>query len=79
MQPYARGVYVNYLGVGDSAERVRAAYGPEKYARLAALKREVRPGEPLPPQPEHPAGVRSIEGARIESAPLPSASPIVSR
>ena len=43
MQPYARGVYVNYLGVGDSAERVRAAYSPEKYARLAALKREVDP------------------------------------
>jgi len=43
MQPYARGVYVNYLGVGDSAERVRAGYSPEKYARLAALKREVDP------------------------------------
>jgi FAD/FMN-containing dehydrogenase len=43
IQPYARGVYVNYLGVGDSAERVRAAYSPEKYARLAALKREVDP------------------------------------
>jgi FAD/FMN-containing dehydrogenase len=34
----ARGAYVNYLGVGDSEERVRAAYGPEKYGRLAALK-----------------------------------------
>jgi FAD/FMN-containing dehydrogenase len=43
MQPFARGVYVNYLGVGDSAERVRAGYSPEKYARLAALKREVDP------------------------------------
>ena len=43
MQPFARGVYVNYLGVGDSAERVRAAYSPEKYARLAALKREYDP------------------------------------
>jgi FAD/FMN-containing dehydrogenase len=43
MQPYARGVYVNYLGVGDSADRVRAAYSPEKYARLAALKRDVDP------------------------------------
>jgi FAD/FMN-containing dehydrogenase len=43
MQPYARGVYVNYLGVGDSAERVRAGYSPVKYARLAALKRDVDP------------------------------------
>ena len=43
MQPFARGVYVNYLGVGDSAERVRAAYSPAKYARLAALKREYDP------------------------------------
>jgi FAD/FMN-containing dehydrogenase len=43
MQPFARGAYVNYLGVGDGVERVRAGYGPEKYARLAALKREVDP------------------------------------
>ncbi len=43
MQPYARGVYVNYLGVGDSAERVREAYSPTKYARLAGLKREYDP------------------------------------
>ena len=43
MTPFARGAYVNYLGVGDNAERVRAAYSPEKYARLAALKREVDP------------------------------------
>ncbi|MGD9890805.1 MAG: FAD-binding oxidoreductase [Dehalococcoidia bacterium] len=38
MRPYADGVYVNYLGVGDGAERVRDAYGPAKYERLAALK-----------------------------------------
>jgi FAD/FMN-containing dehydrogenase len=43
MQPYARGVYVNYLGVGDGAERVREAYSPAKYARLATLKREYDP------------------------------------
>jgi FAD/FMN-containing dehydrogenase len=43
MQPYARGAYVNYLGVGDAPERVRAAYSPQKYARLAALKRQYDP------------------------------------
>ena len=43
MQPYARGAYVNYLGVGDAPDRVRAAYSPQKYARLAALKRQYDP------------------------------------
>ena len=43
MRPFARGTYVNYLGVGDTAERVKDAYSPEKYARLAALKRAYDP------------------------------------
>jgi FAD/FMN-containing dehydrogenase len=43
LAPYAAGVYVNYLGVGDAAERVRSAYGPEKYERLAAAKQEYDP------------------------------------
>jgi FAD/FMN-containing dehydrogenase len=37
IKPYARGVYVNYLG-DEGEERVKAAYGAEKYARLVALK-----------------------------------------
>ena len=37
MQPSATGVYVNNLGV-EGADRVRAAYAPETYARLVALK-----------------------------------------
>jgi FAD/FMN-containing dehydrogenase len=38
MTPYSAGVYVNYLGVGDAPDRVRAAYGGDTYDRLAALK-----------------------------------------
>lgn len=41
--PHALGVYVNYLGVGESDERVRAAYGPAKYDRLAKLKARYDP------------------------------------
>jgi FAD/FMN-containing dehydrogenase len=37
MQPFATGVYVNNLGA-EGAERVRAAYAPETYERLVALK-----------------------------------------
>jgi FAD/FMN-containing dehydrogenase len=38
LKPHANGVYVNYLGE-EGADRVREAYGPELYERLAKLKR----------------------------------------
>ncbi|HJY83908.1 MAG TPA: FAD-binding oxidoreductase [Candidatus Binatia bacterium] len=46
MQPFSTGgVYVNYLGreADEGSERVKAAYGPEKYQRLVALKNKYDP------------------------------------
>jgi FAD/FMN-containing dehydrogenase len=46
MEPYSSGgVYVNYLGqeADEGTERIIAAYGPEKYERLVALKNKYDP------------------------------------
>jgi hypothetical protein len=54
LEPWHTSVYVNFLSGGEEGEdRIRAAYGPAKYARLKALKRRLRPRELLPDQPEH--------------------------
>ena len=43
-KPFTNGrVYVNYIGAGEAADRVRAAYSPEKFARLASIKRKYDP------------------------------------
>jgi len=38
VRPWATGVYVNYLGVGEGADRVREAYGDAHFRRLVAVK-----------------------------------------
>jgi FAD/FMN-containing dehydrogenase len=44
LQPFASsGTYVNFLSEGEGQERVRAAYGDEKYERLVALKNKYDP------------------------------------
>ena len=46
MEPYSTGgVYVNYLGqeADEGADRIKAAYGPEKYQQLVALKDKYDP------------------------------------
>lgn len=46
MQPFSTGgVYVNYLGreADEGTERIKAAYGSEKYERLVALKNKYDP------------------------------------
>jgi hypothetical protein len=42
LEPYHQGVYVNFL-MDEGEERVREAYGAEKYDRLKALKRKYDP------------------------------------
>ena len=42
MQPFAVGVYVNEMG-SEGEDRVRAAYNPETYERLVALKNKYDP------------------------------------
>lgn len=42
LQPYHTGVYVNFL-MDEGEDRIRAAYGAEKYHRLRAVKRRFDP------------------------------------
>ena len=55
LHPYsAGGAYVNMM-MDEGDERIRASYR-DNYARLARIKAALRPGQPVPGQPEHHAG-----------------------
>jgi len=44
MQPFTRdAVYVNYMDMRDDADRIKAAYGADKYERLVGLKNKYDP------------------------------------
>ena len=62
--------YVNYLDA-DEAGRIRNAYGPN-YDRLVRLKRTLRPGQPVPPEPEHRPGVTHAERQLASDAYAPA-------
>jgi hypothetical protein len=56
------GQYLNFAGLGEETDAlVRAGYGAN-YERLAELKAEYDPDEPLPHEPEHPARRLTAEG-----------------
>ena len=64
------GGYVNFMA-GDDQERIKDNY-KGNYDRLVDVKRDVRPGQPLPPQPEHQALGRAADvtrGCRRRSVP----------
>ena len=56
LEPHHTSVYVNFL-MEEGQERIREAYGAERYDRLAALKRKYDPGnffrlnQNIPPDP----------------------------
>ena len=81
-QPAMSGLrYVNYLGDDEPGQDpVRGAYG-QNYDRLVDAEDEVRPAEPLPPEPEHPAPqLAPAHGSgRMRSGPYALTDPRSSR
>ena len=65
------GAYVNFLG-DEGQERVRAAYPGATWDRLAAVKATLRPGQPVPPQPERAARQNPIAVGHVRRKATPS-------
>ncbi len=57
--------WLNYLGDDEGADSVRAAYG-QNWDRLVKVKRRDRPGQRVPPQPQHPAGLNPAHPSRSD-------------
>ena len=76
LRPHAIGSGDGYInGITDfSDDRVRHSYGPAKYERLAAIKAAVRPGQPVPPQRQHPPRL-TPPGASVGSGNRPDPPP----
>jgi FAD/FMN-containing dehydrogenase len=66
LQPHHTSVYVNFL-MDEGEDRLRQAYGPEKYARLKSLKRRYDPHNLL----RHNQNIRPDPDPR-ESTPSPA-------
>ena len=63
--------WLNYLGDDQGADAVQAAYGPN-YERLLDAQASLRPGERLPPQPQHRPELSWV----CRCQPICSASPM---
>ena len=56
MQRYSTGrLYLNFPGHGEGADLVRDAFGAEAYATARKDQAQIRSGQSVPHQPEHPA------------------------
>ena len=57
LRPHVTGsTYLNFLDLeGATPPRVRAAYSRQDWDRLTGVKTTLRPAQPVPLQPQHPA------------------------
>ena len=59
LSPYHTSVYVNFL-MEEGEERIRAGVWGEEVRPAEDAQTQIRPGELLPSQPEHPAGITAL-------------------